>query len=186
MTHQNVKTATSNSMEDGVVAVLAKLGQASLRTLWIHIHFDEQLEMPLDAFVRVVDTKVLSGELSARTDETGVVQYSIAASAKTACTGACILAKIKDLLQVPRKQPEMMKMCDTAPTTVRPYLAILKEIGVVKDGNRGTLFWDNNLEEVLRNLDAYVGFLAESQRLDLDDQLNIEFTGHVMEGASPD
>lgn len=173
-------------MDEGVVAVLAKLGQASLRTLWIHTHFDEQIEGPLDMFVRAVDAKVLSGELAARTDEAGVVQYSIAASAKTTCTGAGILAKIKDLLQVPRRQPEMMRMCDTAPTTVRPYLAILKEIGIVKDGNRGTLFWDNSLEEVLRNLDSYMGLLAESQRLDLDDQLNIEFTRHDMEGASSD
>ena len=55
-----------------------------------------------------------------------------------------------------------------------------------KQTNRGTLFWDNSLEEVLRNLDSYMGLLAESQRLDLDDQLNIEFTRHDMEGASSD
>ena len=45
---------------------------------------------------------------------------------------------------------------------------------------------DSVAAEVLRNLDSYMGLLAESQRLDLDDQLNIEFTRHDMEGASSD
>ena len=163
-------------MGERIAEVLKKVGEMSLRSLWIHIHFGDGAEIPIDAFVQEIDRKVMSGEVSVRFNESGSALYSVAAGpTKTGLGGCDVVLRIKEILQVPRRQKETAALGGIAPTTMRPYLAILKELGVVRASTRELIYWDNEMEAIMRNIDQYIGTLSHYQEMESSDafgQLN--------------
>lgn len=149
-----------------ILDVLEKLGECSLRRLWIELRFPPIPNLDIDRFLESVEQYVKSRKIHKRTEATGVHMYSLMnhdEDSEPTYTNQIIFIR-NALLENPNTTlPTLVKMSGFSRTTLTCLVTALMQLKIISRNIDHELTWNVEVENTYANLDNYISTLSRLQ-----------------------